>query len=210
MILARPISNTGLSFASERDKGTAVKRVHGWTGNPFLELYFIEAKQIKGEECGNVMYGRPEKFSDELNTKYHETAVTFSDDQKKIYFTRNNYENNKAGKGDDGIMKLKVYSADIKGKSDYKGQETWENLKGLPFNSDEYSVAHPTLTVDGKKLFFSSDMPGGLVEWICTILTKKVAGGGHQSTLGQALTRRGMKFFRFFTNQENYISLLMA
>jgi outer membrane protein OmpA-like peptidoglycan-associated protein len=31
----------------------------------------------------------------------------------------------------------------------------------MPFNSDEYSVAHPTISADGNTMYFSSDMPGG-------------------------------------------------
>ena len=30
----------------------------------------------------------------------------------------------------------------------------------MPFNNDNYSVAHPALSLDGKKLYFASDMPG--------------------------------------------------
>lgn len=37
----------------------------------------------------------------------------------------------------------------------------WEGSEEMPFNSDEYSVGHPTLSADGKTLYFTSDMPGG-------------------------------------------------
>ena len=188
----------GVVFASERDRGTAVKRNHGWTGNPFLELYFIEAKQIKGEECGNVMYGRPEKFSDQLNTKYHDAAVTFSDDQKQIFFTRNNFEDGKVGKSDDGIIKLKVFQGDIKGTQDYRGQTEWQNLKGLPFNSDEYSVAHPTLSSDGKKLFFSSDMPGGFGGMDLYVSDKEGGRWGPPINLGPSINTEGNEIFPSF------------
>jgi hypothetical protein len=30
----------------------------------------------------------------------------------------------------------------------------------ITFNSNEYSVAHPALSVDEKTLYFASDMPG--------------------------------------------------
>lgn len=35
----------------------------------------------------------------------------------------------------------------------------WKDIIELPFNSDNYSVAHPTLSFDEKKLYFASDMP---------------------------------------------------
>ncbi len=146
----------GLVFASERDKGSAVKRAHSWTGNPFLELFYVDAKSTGGggeegeSEC-NFQYGRPKKFSSEVNDKFHEAAVTFKPDQSEIFFTANNYK----GEADDGSRKLKIYSAVS------KGGDGWSDVQGLPFNSDEYSVAHPSLHPDGNRLFFASDMPGG-------------------------------------------------
>jgi WD40-like Beta Propeller Repeat len=145
----------GIVFASERDKGSTVKRTHTWTGNPFLELFFVKAEEQKGEECGNYTYGSPEKFTKTLNSKFHDAAVAFSNDQQQIFFTRNNIEDGKVGKDDEGIVKLKIFSATN------KGGDSWGDTEGLPFNSNEYSVAHPSLTPDGNRLFFASDMPGG-------------------------------------------------
>ena len=140
----------GIVFASERDKGGAVKRNHCWTGQPFLDLYFVPIKN-----CGaDVTNGRPEKFNSDINSKYHDAVVTFSKDQSTVFFTRNNYLNGKAGADDQGLMKLKIYTAKKKGNG-------WGNDESLPFNSDEYSCAHPTLNEAGTKLYFVSDMPGG-------------------------------------------------
>jgi outer membrane protein OmpA-like peptidoglycan-associated protein len=38
----------------------------------------------------------------------------------------------------------------------------WKNLEEFPYNSDDYSCGHPTLSEDGKTLFFVSDMPGSM------------------------------------------------
>ncbi|MEP5131697.1 OmpA family protein, partial [Nonlabens ulvanivorans] len=40
----------------------------------------------------------------------------------------------------------------------------WENITELPFNSDEFSTAHPALSKDGKRLFFASDRPGSMTD----------------------------------------------
>ncbi len=181
----------GIVFASERDKGTAIKRTHGWTGNPFLELYYLDAKPV-GEECGNYMYGRPEKFSKDLNSKYHDAAVAFNSDQSEIFFTRNNYSEGKVGKSDDGIIKLKIYSAKVKGKGD------WDDLEGLPFNSDEYSVMHPTLNADGTKLYFSSDMPGGFGERDLYVAEKEDGRWGPAMNLGPTINTEGNEIFPFY------------
>ncbi len=182
----------GIVFASERDMGTAVKRMHGWTGNPFLELYYVEGKQMDGEDCSNVMYGTPEKFSSQLNTKFHDASVTFSGDNKQIFFTRNNFEDGKAGKSDEGIMKLKVYNADLGNNGD------WHNLKGLPFNSNEYSVAHPTLTPDGNRIFFSSDMPGGYGGMDIYYSDKEGNRWGPPINLGPRINTEGHEIFPYY------------
>jgi hypothetical protein len=48
---------------------------------------------------------------------------------------------------------LKLYKAT-------KNGENWCNVTELPFNSNEYSCAHPALSPDEKTLYFSSNMPG--------------------------------------------------
>ena len=95
---------------------------------------------------------KPKEYNGKVNTKFHDGPVAFSKDGQNIYITRNNYFEKNRGKDDEGVTRLKIFIGDKKGKE-------WKNLTGLPFNSDEYSVAHPTITDDKKRLYFSSDMP---------------------------------------------------
>ncbi|MFK7808437.1 MAG: OmpA family protein, partial [Saprospiraceae bacterium] len=176
-----------------RDKGAAVKRTHTWTGNPFLELFYITAEEQKGEECGNYIYGTPEKFSDdELNSKFHDAAVAFSTDEQQIFFTRNNIKNGKVGKDDEDIVKLKIFTAVN------KGGDKWGDLEGLPFNSDEYSVAHPALTTDGERLFFASDMPGGFGGMDLYVSEKMNGKWGPPMNLGPAINTEGNEIFPYY------------
>jgi outer membrane protein OmpA-like peptidoglycan-associated protein len=176
----------GIVFASERGKGIAFKREHSWTGRPFLDLYYVPFKN----NGSDVTYGRPEKFSDDINSKYHDAMVTFDKGQETMLFTRNNYSKGKTGTDDDGVMKLKIYSVTKKGK-------TWGNETTLPFNSDEYSCAHPTLSEDGTKLYFASDMPGGFGGM--DIYVSEVEGGkyGPPTNLGPGINTEGHEVFPF-------------
>ena len=144
----------GILFASDRSKGVAIKRDHAWTGNPFLELYYVDAMRTDAEDPQTTVYGEPDKFSKTFNSKYHDAAVTFSEGGGQMFFTRNNFKDGKLGRSDDGVVKLKVFYADKEG-------EEWGELQSLPFNSDEYSVLHPALSPSGQRLYFASDMPGG-------------------------------------------------
>ncbi len=188
----------GIIFASERGQNAMVKRTHAWTGNPFTELYFLTAEEEKGEECGNYTYGSPDKFSDDINSKFHDAAVALSSDQSTIFFTRNNFSEGKVGKSDDGTIKLKVYTAT---KQD---DGKWDELAGLPFNSDEYSVAHPTLTVDGNRLYFSSDMPGGFGGMDLYYSDKENGNWGPPMNMGPDVNTEGNEVFPYYHNSGRF------
>jgi len=148
------VGNT-LIFASDRDKGTAIKRTSLWTGNPFSDLYRVHFSQ-NGSQSGDFQYLRPEKYSNALSTRFHEAAVAVSADENTIYFTRNNFIDGKTSRSEDGLVKLKIFSGRWNAASG-----DWKDVQGLPFNSDEYHVAHPSLSADGQHLYFSSNIQGG-------------------------------------------------
>lgn len=141
-----------LVFVSSRDRKAAVKRSNRWTEaeeKPYTELYLSRRNQIGEPEEYNYKYTEAEKFSKQLSTKFHDGPLSFNAAFTEVYFTRSNMS-----KADDDIIRLKVYQAT-------GTREKFAEPKSLPFNSDEYSVVHPSLSDDGEMLFFSSDMPGG-------------------------------------------------
>ncbi len=143
----------GIVFTSERDRGAAIRRIHTWTGDPFLELYYAEIEPIVGDE--SYAFKVPVKYSSKINTKFHDGPVSFNKKQNRIYFTRNDVsKKGKLGKDNEGVTRLKIFTARLENNE-------WTNIKGMPFNSSEYSVAHPTITPDGSTMYFTSDMPGG-------------------------------------------------
>ncbi len=134
-----------LVFASSRNNNNFSTILHEWNNQPFLDLYTTNIGQ-HGEQ--NIT-----KLKGEINTKFHESSATFSKDRKTVYFTRNNYSKRKPKTNKKGTILLKIYRARYdKGK--------WGDVEELPFNSDEYSVAHPALSPDDRVLYFASDMPG--------------------------------------------------
>ncbi|EMY3484293.1 PD40 domain-containing protein, partial [Flavobacterium psychrophilum] len=133
-------------FASSRDHVGLVKSSSKWTEEAFTDLYAADKS-----EDGTL--SNPKKFSNSVNSKFHEDSPVFTNDMKTVYFTRNNYKDGKTGKDDRKVILLKLYKATlIEGK--------WQDITELPFNSDQYSVAHPALSPDNKTLYFASNMPG--------------------------------------------------
>jgi len=141
-----------LVFASDRDLGTAIKRSSMWTGNPFSDLY---ATPLRADVPGAIASARLEKFSSEVNTRFNEAAVCLAPDGQTLYFTRNNFVDGNTGRSEDGLVKLNIFSAQRNAAGG------WSNVERLPFNSAEYNSAHPCMSPDGKRLYFSSNRPGG-------------------------------------------------
>ena len=135
-------------FASARDTGGIGNRKFAWTGESFTNLY--GADMVSEGTLSDA-----KRFGKKLNSKFHEATPVFTKDGKTVYFTRNNFLDGKKGKDADKTTLLKIYKATLDG-------DNWTNVKELPFNSNDYSVAHPALSPDEKTLYFASNMPGTL------------------------------------------------
>jgi outer membrane protein OmpA-like peptidoglycan-associated protein len=135
----------GLVFVSTR-KNASMNQQDEWINDNCMDLYYAPIQE------GQIM--APQPFSDELNGKFHEGPVSFTDDQQKIFFSRNNYIRGKRKTSKNKITKLKIYTAEQQ-----KG--LWKNITELPFNSDEYDVCHPALSADERILVFSSSKGEG-------------------------------------------------
>ncbi len=136
-----------LYFVSNRKKS---KKQDLWTKEPYLDIY----KSVRNDD-GTLSEAEE---VEELNTIYHDGPLTISQDGKTMYFSRDGHsegsykkiKNNKIKLAQQGIYKATL----VDGK--------WKNIEALPINSKDYSVTHPSLSNDGKTLYFTSNMPGGL------------------------------------------------
>lgn len=169
----------GVVFVSSSKEGPKDKN----TNEPFFELYYADTDR-------NGMPLKPEPFSVEINSQRHEGPVTFSRDMNLVYFTRNNLKNGVSQKNSKGTTGLKIYEAN-------RGPNEWQNVKELPFNSDEFNCAHPALSPDGRKLYFSSDMPGGLGSSDLWVVEKSGDGWSAPMNLGPEINSAGRDGFPF-------------
>ena len=169
-------------FTSSRKKIKWINRQHGWTGNSYYNLYTTE----RGDDG---KYFKPEKFMRDLESKYNDGPICFSSDKHTVYFTRNNVS--KKGKSVEGTYKLKIFEANL-------SVDGFEMVKELPFNSNQYNCAHPSLTPEGKTLYFISDMgggQGGLDIWY----SKKGDDGawGTPINMGEKVNTKGHEMFPY-------------
>lgn len=136
----------GIVFVGDEEVFSGRKK-NPWTGESYLELYTMEKS-----DDGSWM--SPEIFKGDLNGRFHEGPATFSETGDEVYFTRSNYFKRKMEVNEEQENNLKIFKATlVDGK--------WTNLEEFPYNSDDYSVGHPSLSLCCHTLYFVSDMPGG-------------------------------------------------
>lgn len=138
------IYDNKLVFVSEQKPDIVNYEQYDFNGHPYLNVFFTELK--------NEVPSTTKKTFSKVNSNYHDGPVCFNKEQNVLYMTRVNYIENKKDK--DFVNRAKLFVSEKSGKS-------WGSLKPFAYNSDSYSVAHPSLSEDGNYLFFSSDMPGG-------------------------------------------------
>ena len=179
-----------LVFASARDTGGVAKVKFKWTNKSFTNLYSVELKAD-----GSV--GTPERFEKKINSKFNESTPVFTKDGTTMYFTRNNFLNGTKGEDHKKVTLLKLYKATfVDGK--------WTNVIELPFNNDQYSVAHPALSVDEKTLYFASDMPGTLGQSdLYSVAINSNGSFGKPENLGATINTEGRETFPFIAGDND-------
>jgi outer membrane protein OmpA-like peptidoglycan-associated protein/tetratricopeptide (TPR) repeat protein len=178
-------------FASARDTGSLSQRKHSWTNQYFTDLYSADLDS-------EMNPGTVKKFDKKLKSRFHESTPTFTQDGKTMYFTRNNLLEGKKGMNESRVTLIKIYKATLE-------NDQWDKITELPFNSDNYSTAHPILSPDDKTLYFASDMPGTLGQSdLFKVQINEDGSFGTPVNLGKTINTEGRETFPF-VNDENEI-----
>lgn len=177
----------GLLFSSDRDTGNLARYRHSWNSKDFLDLYKINIDSASLNTVVKI---------DNVNSRLHESTSVTTNDGNTLYFTRNNFKDGKYIKDENDIVRLKIFRATL-----VDGE--WTNLEDLPFNSDSYSVAHPSLSADGKILYVASDMPGTMGQSdIFKIGVNEDGSFGTPENMGKAINTEARETFPFITNED--------
>ena len=166
------------------------RRTYGWNQEPFLDIYAV----VKNSDGS---YQEPTLLNNEINTKYHEGLVSFSPDGKAMYFSRESYFEKDYQK--DSISKTR-YSQLYLFKATKLGSD-WDTVESLALNSENYSVKNPSVSADGKTIFFASNMPGGYGQFDIYKATINDDGTlGEAVNLGQKVNTEGQEMFPYISN----------
>ena len=135
---------SGLVFVSRRKQGP----INWNTGKTYYELFYAELD-------ANGIPGKRINFSPRINNSWlNEGPVSFNRTGDLMFYSQDNSLGGVSKADEKGMVWMKIHQAT-------KGEFDWENITPLPFNSDQYSCMHPSLSPDGSTLYFSSNRPGG-------------------------------------------------
>jgi outer membrane protein OmpA-like peptidoglycan-associated protein/tetratricopeptide (TPR) repeat protein len=184
-------AGTEAYFVSSRKQKIFVQHEWSWNNKSFLDLY-------KATVASSQELEQPTAITRKVNTRFHEGPICFSPDGKTVYYTRNNISRGKHKRDQKGIQNLELYRATIENGK-------WTREEVLPFNSAAYSVGHPTMSADGKILYFASDMPGGFGGADLYQVELRPEGEfGPVTNLGKAYNTEGQEMFPWI-NSEGYL-----
>lgn len=178
-----------LYFTSAR---TGSSKEYGWNKEPFLDIYKADYNIDGTITNANTV--------SELNSKYHDGPLTISTDGTTVYFSSDSFKEASFEKDKKNKLKLSRNNLFVSTKDNGK----WGKIISLPFNSSEYSTSNPSLSRDGKTLYFSSDMPGsigGVDIW--KVAVNADGSFGKPENLGSKVNSEGNESFPFIADDNN-------
>ncbi len=130
------------------------------TNNAGLKKLTDQNKQnytsiLRARRTPDGTLGTAEPFAKEISTQYNEGPVCFDRTAETVYFSRNILVNGKEKYSKDGSLMMRIY------QSKKEGSVWSEPTPVFPVNEEGYADCHPAISIDGDKLFFSSNRPGG-------------------------------------------------
>ena len=176
-----------LFLSTTRPQATG-NEVSGITGTKSGDIFFTK-KDDKGK------WSAPEIAEGDLNSDYDEGACCFSPDGKTMYLTRCTYDS-------DFPRFAEIYTSQ-------RSDASWSKPQLLQISKDTLSsYAHPAVSPDGKWLYFTSDMPGGLGgKDLWRIALTEGGGLGGVENVGAPINTEGDEMFPTFRpNGELYFS----
>jgi outer membrane protein OmpA-like peptidoglycan-associated protein len=180
-------------LASAKRRQMVSKRLHSWTGDSYYDLY-----RASIDENGEI--GKMKMIKSDIATKFHDGPATFDSTSGYLYFTRNNFINGKKGLDDQNVIRLKIYRAKVDGEK-FKDEEEL-----ISINSESFSTAHPSISKDGKCLYFASDRPGGLGGMdIYSVELENGLPKGEPVNMGDKVNTSQHEAFPYFHSEENLL-----
>lgn len=176
--------NQAVLFASNRRNTSARNKTFSWDDSYFIDVYTSEKKD-------SLKFTAITPMVKVVSSSYHDGPASLSPDEKTMYLTKSNIVTKKVKGAIVNTVNLKLYIL----KKDSTGKLS--KPESFPYNSDDYSLGHATVTKDGKYMYFVSDMPGGLGQTDLYVSENVNGQWQKPENLGQAINTEGREMFPY-------------
>ena len=170
----------GLIYSSDRRTHILVSRVDA-THQQLFHLFYVSQKDSN-------KWSFPRLLSKNIPINAHQVSCSISADGKEIYFSTNDETGQR------------IFSATISG-------DNLTNIRPFAHNRPGYTTTHPSLSPDGRRLFFASNMPGGFGGFDIYVCEKTPTGWSPPKNLGPEVNTAENELYPFIQgNGELYFS----
>ena len=141
MEYAPSLYGKGIIFTSNR--GTVKgKNYYERTGKNFENIY-------ASQNTGKNKWSKPESLNKDINTAFNEGVASFDNTNRVLYFTQCNGPKGKENS-------CRIFSTQNEGN-------TWTEPTEVAIpNPDSAILGHPSISADGNRIYYASDLKGGL------------------------------------------------
>jgi outer membrane protein OmpA-like peptidoglycan-associated protein len=176
------VMNNTLYFTSDREQDYMSYGEGNWKKSAYLSIFQATINMVND----SVAIGKAKPLSYKLNGQSHTGPVCLSADGNTMYFTR--VAKPEKVKGAKTVAKPKLFASSlVNGK--------WSNAEMLVFCTEDASYAHPSMSADGKTLYFASDMATGSGGKDIYKVALDGEGWGSPVNLGGAVNTTGNEMF---------------
>jgi hypothetical protein len=148
------IIQDGIIFCSDRRLSGVSDRT-SFDNRRLYSIYVVEKKDTSG-------WKRPDPVKSERTAQFNTGPLCLAQDGKTVYFT-SEIETGEPSRSRKFRNHSGIFSAELSGLQ-------LLSIKPFKYNSSEYDIGQPSVSTDGRYLYFASDMPGGQGGsdiWVC-------------------------------------------
>lgn len=135
----------GILFCSDR-RFSVVKDRTSYDGRRLYNIYFAQKKD-------SADWRSPGEISSERSNLFNNGPLCIAPDGKTVYFT-SEIETGKVTKRKNFRNRSGIFIAELSGTD-------LVSIRPFIYNNAQFETGHPSVSRDGKYLFFASNMPGG-------------------------------------------------
>jgi hypothetical protein len=172
----------GVVFVSGRSRAEVKGRDDD---GAYLDLYYSDV-------LPDGSLSEAKKFSDAINTDFNEGPCVFYGKDKRMIFTRNNLKGKRREEDEEVVVQLQLFSTAMDTVTN-----AWKKPELLSINSDRYSIGHPTVSRDGRHLYFSSNRPGNFGDTDLYVSEQVEGKWSEPRNLGPVINTEGSEMFPF-------------